>query len=85
LREILVFGWQIVQVDFQLRNVPVRPTIAVKVPAISIQTALSVGEPVKNLETSELKELVALNPAMMSATPPMRNMREMILFIITFQ
>jgi hypothetical protein len=59
--------------------------IAVKVPAMSIQTALSVGEPVKNLETSELKELVALNPAMMSATPPMRNMREMILFIITFQ
>jgi len=57
----------------------------VKVPAISIQTALSVGEPVKNLETSELKELVALNPAMISATPPMRNMREMILFIITFQ
>jgi hypothetical protein len=85
LREILVFGWHIVQVDFQLRNVPVRPTIAVKVPAMSIQTALSVGEPVKNLETSELKELVALNPAMISATPPMRNMREMILFIITFQ
>jgi hypothetical protein len=85
LREILVFGWHIVQVDFQLRNVPVRPTIAVKVPAMSIQTALSVGEPVKNLETSELKEFVALNPAMISATPPMRNMREMILFIITFQ
>jgi hypothetical protein len=28
-------------------------------PAMSIQTALSVGEPVKNRDTSELKEFVA--------------------------
>jgi hypothetical protein len=52
---------------------------------MSIQTALLVGEPVKNLETSELKELVALNPTTMSTTPPMRSATEMILFIIAFQ
>jgi hypothetical protein len=59
--------------------------MAAKVPIMSIQTALSVGDPVKNLETSELKELVALNPTTRSTIPPMRNMREMILFIIDFQ
>lgn len=31
-------------------------------PPMSIQTALSVGEPVKNLDTSEVKEFVALTP-----------------------
>ena len=46
------------------------PTTAATTPAISIQTALSVGDPVKNLETSELKEWVALNPMMMSTIPP---------------
>jgi hypothetical protein len=59
--------------------------MAARVPPMSIQTALLVGDPVKNVETSELKELVALNPTMMSTTPTMRNAREMILFIITFQ
>ena len=39
-------------------------------PPINIQTALSVGEPVKNLDTSELKEFVALIPKIMSTTPP---------------
>ena len=36
--------------------------MAAMAPPMSIQTALSVGDPVKNLETSELKELVALTP-----------------------
>jgi hypothetical protein len=33
---------------------------------MSIQTALSVGDPVKNLDTSEVKEWMALNPVTMS-------------------
>jgi hypothetical protein len=51
---------------------------------MSIQTALSVGDPVKNLETSELKEFVALNPMMMSTIPPTSRARGIILFIMTF-
>jgi len=51
---------------------------------MSIQTALSVGEPVKNLDTSELKEWVALNPMMMSTIPPMSSAREMSLFMFVF-
>src|ERR1051326_9058584 len=52
---------------------------------MSIQTALSVGDPVKNLETSELKDLVALNPMTMSTTPPTSSAKERNLFIMTFQ
>jgi len=54
-------------------------------PPISIQIALSVGDPVKNLETSELKELVAWNPKIMSTTPPTSRAIEIILSITTFQ
>ena len=43
--------------------------------------ALSVGDPVKNLETSELKELVALIPKTMSTIPPANRARKMTLFI----
>jgi hypothetical protein len=53
-------------------------------PPMRIQMALSVGDPVKNLETSELKEFVALIPTMMSTTPPTSRARETILFITTF-
>jgi hypothetical protein len=54
-------------------------------PPINIQTALSVGDPVKNRETSELKEFVALMPVIMSTTPPTSTAREAILFISSFQ
>ena len=54
-------------------------------PPMSIQTALSVGDPVKNLETSELNEFVALIPMTMSTMPPTSRAREMILFIMSFQ
>ena len=54
------------------------------IPPMSIQTALSVGEPVKNRETSELKELVALMPIIMSTTPPTRKAMETILFIVSW-
>jgi len=51
---------------------------------MSIQTALSVGDPVKNLDTSEAKEWVALNPMMMSTIPPMSSARETSLFMFVF-
>ena len=54
-------------------------------PPMSIQIALSVGDPVKNLETSELKEFVALMPTTMSTMPPTSKAREMILFIMSLQ
>ena len=50
-------------------------------PPISIHTALSVGDPVKNLETSEVNEWVALNPMTISTMPPMSSVREKSLFI----
>ncbi len=52
-----------------------------RMPPRSIQTALLVGEPVKNRETSELKEFMALTPMMMITTPPTSSVRETILFI----
>jgi hypothetical protein len=52
---------------------------------MSIQTALSVGDPVKNLETSELKEFVALIPKITRITPPASSASDAILFIIGFQ
>ena len=45
--------------------------------------ALFVGDPVKNLETSEVKELVALKPVTISTMPPTSSAKEMILFIMT--
>ncbi len=50
----------------------------------SIQIALSVGEPVKNSETWELKESAALIPKMISTTPPASKARDSIRVIIVF-
>jgi hypothetical protein len=59
--------------------------IAAMMPPMSIQMALLVGDPVKNLETSELNEFVALIPMTMSTTPPTSRARETSLFITVFQ
>ena len=48
------------QVCLQLLNDIARPVTAAMLPPMSIQTALSVGEPVKNRDTSEPKEFVEL-------------------------
>ena len=68
---------------FGLRHSIASPTRAASVPPTSIQTALFVGELVKNLETSEVKELVALKPVTISTMPPTSSAKEMILFIMT--
>jgi len=65
-----------------MRNSIASPNTAVRMPPMSIQTALSVGEPVKNLEMSELNEFVALTPATTRTMPPASRAREMILFIM---
>lgn len=57
------------------------PMMAATHPPMSIQMALSVGEPVKNLETSELNDFVAATPKVMSTTPPTSSAMERILFI----
>jgi hypothetical protein len=73
------------QVCFQARSVDARPMAAATMPPMSIQMALSVGEPVKNRDRSELKEFVALMPMMINTTPPTSRARERILFITSFQ
>ena len=50
----------------------------------SIQIALSVGDPVKNSETWELKESAALIPKTISTTPPASKASDIIRFIIVF-
>jgi hypothetical protein len=55
------------------------------IPPMSIQIAWSVGDPVKNLETSELNEFVALIPKIIRAMPPTTRAREAILFISGLQ
>lgn len=73
------------QPGFEPRNVPTRPMTAEMIHPMGIQTALSVGDPVKNLETSELNEFVALIPMTISATPPTSRATETILSITDLQ
>jgi hypothetical protein len=77
----LFFLMRSAQACFDPRITPNRPMKPTMTPAMSIQTALSVGDPVKNLETSELNEFVACTPKIMSITPPMSRTIEIILFI----
>ena len=61
---------------------PPKPATARMIPPTSIQMDLSVGEPVKNWETSELKESIALIPKMIRMTPPTRRAIEIIWFMM---
>jgi len=81
---IVSFGCEFVQTCFQLRHVNAKPMMLAIVPPISIQMALSVGDPVKNLETSELKEFVALIPRTINTIPPTSRARANILFTTAF-
>lgn len=73
--------YRVPQLCLEPRKVPVRPMMAATMPPMSIQTALSVGDPVKNREMSELKECIALTPKTMSTIPPTRKTKAMSLFI----
>ncbi len=50
-------------------------------PPTNIKTDLSVGDPVKNLDTSEPNESMARSPIMTSTIPPITKTIDMILFI----
>jgi hypothetical protein len=63
---------------------PAKPRTAATIPPMSIQIALSVGDPVKNRDTSELNEFVAVIPNMIRITPPASRAKESILFISNF-
>jgi len=71
-----------IQVRFGFSKSVANPATAATMPPMSIHTALSVGDPVKNLDTSELNELVAFTPMTMRTRPPATRARERILFII---
>lgn len=57
------------------------PTIKATAPPINIHIDLSVGEPVKNRETSELKDWDALRPNAIKMTPTASKAIETALFI----
>lgn len=68
---------------FRVRTSPTKPTTAATMPPMSIHIALSVGDPVKNLDTSEPKEFVALIPRITSTIPPTSSTIETSLFMIS--
>ena len=53
------------------------------IPAISIHMEVSVGVPVKNLEKLDAKESMALRPRTTKATPAMRKIKDMRVFMTT--
>lgn len=55
--------------------------MAATIPPMSIQTALSVGAPVKNFERSELKEFMAWMPKKIRTIPPTVRAIDTSLFI----
>jgi hypothetical protein len=73
-------GYAIYGLRLELTVKP-RPEATQTTPAMRIQIDLLVGEPVKNLETSEVNEWVALKPTIIRTTPPTKRMREQSLFI----
>jgi len=69
--------------DFDPRNNPTSPKTVATAPPTNIHIDLSVAEPVKNREMSELDELYALMPNIRRRTPPARIASEIALFIDT--
>jgi hypothetical protein len=57
------------------------PATAATAPPTTIQMALSVGEPLKNFDTSELKDVEALMPKASRTMPPTRRAIAIGLFI----
>lgn len=54
------------------------------IPPINNQTDLLVGEPVKNLDTSELNDSKAVTPMTINTTPTTNNATDIPLFINIF-
>jgi hypothetical protein len=64
-----------------LRSVKTSPAAATMAPPTTNQMALSVGEPVKNFDTSEVNDVAALMPKMSKMMPPHRSAMAIGLFI----
>lgn len=60
------------------------PAIRARTPAINIHTDLSVGEPVKNRDTSEPNESIAITPMTIRTIPTMTKAVDTMLFILCF-
>ena len=69
------------QFPFDPRNSPTSPIMIATTPPTSIHMALSVGEPVKNREMSELKDFDAATPKIVRRIPPARIASETALFM----
>lgn len=61
---------------------PAPPAISARMPAINIQTDLSVGVPVKNRDRSELNESIATTPMTIRAMPTMTRAVDIMLFML---
>lgn len=69
------------QTVFDPRNKPTSPRTVATTPPTNIHIDLSVAEPVKNREMSELDESYALMPKIRRRMPPARTASETALFI----
>jgi hypothetical protein len=67
------FGYRNVVAHSYPRNSPTTPMADATPPPISIHIALSVGEPVKKREMSELNDVAAMKPKIISRMPPTRS------------
>jgi hypothetical protein len=75
-------SYRSIQIPLGLPNdKPPSPTIIATIPPIIIHIALSVGEPVKKREMSELNDFVAVTPKTTRTIPPARIASEISLFI----
>lgn len=70
------------QSPFLPRKLPNNPTMATAMPPSNSHMALSVGEPVKNRDTSELKESMALTPHIIRTTPMTSSATDILLFVL---
>jgi hypothetical protein len=73
--------YRIIPFSFDPRNIPTSPIMIATTPPTSIHIALSVGEPVKNREMSELNDFDAATPKIVRRIPPARIASETALFI----
>jgi hypothetical protein len=70
-----------VQALFPLRITKTSPATVATAPPTTIQMALSVGEPLKNFDTSEVKDVEALMPKASRIMPPTNSAIAIGLFI----
>jgi hypothetical protein len=68
--------------NFYPRNSPTTPMTDATTPPSNIQIALSVGDPVKKREMSEVNDVDAMTPNTISRIPPARRASETALLML---